>query len=146
MPVFPSPPAFSIFKEIWRKVLSDSAVWSVERLALQQKIGFCSKWTLGSVQYAESQRMHFADVKKRDKTTRPIGLWDVDAPTFLDSRFTDGGEVVSLTRRPFFTLQGLISVSGWVYLRAIVRLEELGELKNPITSSGIEPATFRFVA
>jgi hypothetical protein len=26
-----------------------------------------------------------------------------------------------------------------------VRLEELGESKNPITSSGIEPATFRLV-
>jgi hypothetical protein len=32
---------------------------------------------------------------------RPIGLWDVEAPTFsLDNRLTDGGEVVSLTRRP----------------------------------------------
>jgi hypothetical protein len=29
---------------------------------------------------------------------RPIGLWDVEAPTFLDNRLTDGGEV-SLTRR-----------------------------------------------
>jgi hypothetical protein len=28
---------------------------------------------------------------------------------------------------------------------ATVRLEELGQLKNPMTSSGIEPATFRFV-
>jgi hypothetical protein len=28
----------------------------------------------------------------------------------------------------------------------IVRLEELGQLKNPMTSSGIELATFRFVA
>jgi hypothetical protein len=28
----------------------------------------------------------------------PIGLWDVEAPTC--SRLTDGGEVVSLTRRP----------------------------------------------
>jgi hypothetical protein len=29
--------------------------------------------------------------------------------------------------------------------KAIVRLEGLGILKNPITSSGFEPATFRFV-
>jgi hypothetical protein len=28
----------------------------------------------------------------------------------------------------------------------MVRLEVLGQLKNPITSSGIEPATFRLVA
>jgi hypothetical protein len=37
---------------------------------------------------------------------RPIGLWDVGAPTFsLDSRLTDGGKVVSLTRRPPFSPQ-----------------------------------------
>jgi hypothetical protein len=28
----------------------------------------------------------------------------------------------------------------------IVRLEGLGQLKNPMTSSGMEPATFRLVA
>jgi hypothetical protein len=30
--------------------------------------------------------------------------------------------------------------------RAIVRLEGIGQLKNPMTSSEIEPATFRLVA
>jgi hypothetical protein len=35
---------------------------------------------------------------------RPIGSWDVEAPTFsLDNRITDGGEVVSLMRQPLFT-------------------------------------------
>jgi hypothetical protein len=29
---------------------------------------------------------------------------------------------------------------------AIMRLEELGQLKNPMASSGIKPATFRLVA
>jgi hypothetical protein len=34
-------------------------------------------------------------------------LWDVEGPThiFLDNRFTNGGEVVSPTRRPHFTPQ-----------------------------------------
>jgi hypothetical protein len=40
----------------------------------------------------------------------------------------------------------LISVRGWVNLRATVSLEGLSQLNNPMTSSGMEPATFRFVA
>jgi hypothetical protein len=39
----------------------------------------------------------------------------------------------------------LISVRGRVDFRVIMRLERLGELKNPMTSSGIEPASFRLV-
>jgi hypothetical protein len=34
---------------------------------------------------------------------RPLGLREVGAPTFSDIRLTDGGKVVSLTRRPLFT-------------------------------------------
>jgi hypothetical protein len=40
----------------------------------------------------------------------------------------------------------LIYVRDWVDRRVIVRLEELGQLKNPMNSSGIEPVTFRLVA
>jgi hypothetical protein len=53
------------------------------------------------------------------------------------------GALPPLPRRRFLVL---ISVRGLVDPRVIVRLEGLGQLISPVASSGIEPATFRFVA
>jgi hypothetical protein len=40
----------------------------------------------------------------------------------------------------------LTPVRGRVDPRAIVRLEQLGQLKNPVTWSGIKPSAFRLAA
>jgi hypothetical protein len=71
-------------------------------------------------------------------------------PHCLDNWLTDGGEAVSLTRRPRFTLQEdllvLSSVRGRVNPRAIMQLEGLPKMKNSMTLLGLEPTTFRLVA
>jgi hypothetical protein len=59
---------------------------------------------------------------------RAIGLWDVEALTFLDNRFRDGGPEYSWCS---FLLW------GWVDPRAIVGLEGVGQMKNPMNSSRV---------
>jgi hypothetical protein len=64
----------------------------------------------------------------------PEGSETSRLPHFLDNRLTDGRSWYS------FLLEAESTP------RAIVRLEGLGQMKNSVTSSGIEPATFRLVA
>jgi hypothetical protein len=64
---------------------------------------------------------------------RPIGLWDVEVPTFsLENRLIHGGMVVSLTRRSPFTLPGrflvLISIRGLVEPRTTLQIEKFNDL------------------
>jgi hypothetical protein len=71
---------------------------------------------------------------------RPIGLWDVKGLTFSRqlARLSALRAGHSLSPGGFLVL---ISVRGWLDARAIMWLEGLGQLKNPLTSSGTKPTS-----
>jgi hypothetical protein len=80
------------------------------------------------------------------QAVRVPGGW---GPQITRQSAYEGGTVVNPTHRPPLSqgnISGLISVRGWVDLRAIVRPEGLCQWKNPVTPSGIEPTAFRLVA
>jgi hypothetical protein len=64
-------------------------------------------------------------------------------PHFIKSWLTDGGEVFSIMRRPAALYRQ--EVSWYTFLLeaecAIARLERSGQMKNPMTSSGIDLMT-----
>jgi hypothetical protein len=85
-----------------------------------------------------------------NRPRRPTGLRDVKAPTFSRQsahRWRWGCQPYApVALYPPGRFLVLIYVRGWVDPRTIVWLEGLGQLKNPMTSLGIEPVTLQLVA
>jgi hypothetical protein len=81
-----------------------------------------------------------------------MGLWDVEATIFSRQSAHSWQwdcqtyAPAALYPPPSGRFPVLISVTGWVDLQAIVRPEALDTLEIPVTSSGMEAATFRLVA
>jgi hypothetical protein len=92
--------------------------------------------------FAAGMQCVSCEVKKKKKKRypynrpwRPIGLWDVEAPTFSRQsahRWRWSCQLyVPVTLYPPGRFLVLISFRGWVDASTIVRLEWLGKLKDP---------------
>jgi hypothetical protein len=106
------------------------------------KICGFSVWKLSLCLYSKVQQSHY-------RPWQALRVPEVWCCQILRQSAHDGGKFVSPTHRPPLQQEiflVFISVRDWVDPRAIVRPEELRQWKNPVTPSGIEPATFRFVA
>jgi hypothetical protein len=79
----------------------------------------------------------------------PWGCERLRLAHFLDNPHTDGGEVVSIMRRPPFTRRKILVLISVIRLSRPLdhsTAERIRSVKILMTSSGTEPATFRLVA
>jgi hypothetical protein len=128
-----SPTAFWV--ELPARITNFSDVWTCEtgkwRLQLQGRI--LSSYVRLKVKVRQS--LHRTGQALRVHNFKTFGIWRC--------------KLVNPMHRPF-TSQDiflvLISVRGWVDIRAILRPEGLGQWKILVTLSGIEPVTFQPVA
>jgi hypothetical protein len=74
----------------------------------------------------------------------PWGFQEVEVPRFQDNLHTKEVRLSSLRIGRIYP-QALICVTGWFDPRDIVRPEGLCQWEIPMTTWGIEPATFRLV-
>jgi hypothetical protein len=86
---------------------------------------------------------------EKQSLDRPWGFQKVDTPRFNDNQHVKVGGLSALCSSHLYLQEiflVLISVTGWIDPRVIMRPEGLRQWKIPMTSLGIEPATSWFVA
>ena len=96
-----------------------------------------------------NSRLHPAQFNPITALDRPNGFQEDEAPRFHDNRRMKVVRLSALRTGHLYPQEIFLvplSVRGWVNPRAIVRPEGLCQWKIPVTPSGIEPATFQFVA
>jgi hypothetical protein len=91
-----------------------------------------NKFYIWNVLYGNNYKLH---IKRQsypcNRPWRPVWLWDVETPTFsVDTRLTDGGEVVCLTRRKdsLYLLRDLSRPQGHSVAGRIRLIERSGAL------------------
>jgi hypothetical protein len=115
------------------------------------KSNFNEIWCRAFVDPFQLSSNFYNKLVKKVKISSPLQIWsgpegsrNLRFPDFMTTA-QDGGKVVSFTHRLSLT-PGNTPVRVWVDLMIIVRPERLCHWKIPMTPSGIETATCRFVA
>jgi hypothetical protein len=89
------------------------------------------------------------DVSCKAFPLQALGFQEVEAPKFLDNWHRKVVRLLALRTGRLYPQEGflvLISVRSWVDPRATMQPDGLSHWKIQVTQSGIEPATFWFIA
>jgi hypothetical protein len=131
---------------IWRH----NMVWYFEACNTP-RYGKCLQCpSVTDVRFKRNTGVIYKKVKlSRYRPGEALGFQEVVAPEFLGNQHMKVVRLSVLRTGRLYHQEGflvLISVRGWVDLRATMRSVGLSHWKIPVTSSGIEPATFRLLA